>query len=482
MSKTVQTRIKLKYDTLSNWETNNPVLLYGEVALVSVPEADTHDSDTAPVMFKVGDGTNNFKALQWGSAKAADVYSWAKQANPVGSHLKFVDNKISLDFGETLNEVYLVGRMADDAIRYDPRIKAVGETLTVGDSASAKGTVVTDYIKGGSDGNSLAVPAGTSGKTDTLATQEWVTGKGYTTNTGTVTSVAVKVNGTVKGTVTGSGTIDLGNLATSNTTYTLGTSGDLVTLTPSSGNAQSIVVPYAKAATETKYADYLGDDSDNAFTYSTLTSALGGKADKTSIGDGSLWLQINGVTKTKFSANYSGEETTTFNVTAADLGLSAAMKFGGVSAQTLSEGGTQNAGATSGNYTASNQPSNGTVYLDKAGHLEYVWVSGTSSALGHWEMLGQDGSYALNTTTVTGTGALGGGGNLTANRTITHNTGSAPSQSLGFYKFSTDTYSHIKDVKSVTKDDISAVLPDKVVTTEDELIIDCGDSDTNIFK
>ena len=33
---------------------------------------------------------------------------------------------------------------------------------------------------------------------------------GYTKNTGTVTSVAVKINGSVKGTVTGSGTIDLG--------------------------------------------------------------------------------------------------------------------------------------------------------------------------------------------------------------------------------------------------------------------------------
>ena len=35
---------------------------------------------------------------------------------------------------------------------------------------------------------------------------------GYTTNTGTVTSVGVKMNGTTKGTVTGSGTIDLGTV------------------------------------------------------------------------------------------------------------------------------------------------------------------------------------------------------------------------------------------------------------------------------
>lgn len=38
---------------------------------------------------------------------------------------------------------------------------------------------------------------------------------GYTTNTGTVTSVAVKMNGSTKGTVTTSGTIDLGTVITS---------------------------------------------------------------------------------------------------------------------------------------------------------------------------------------------------------------------------------------------------------------------------
>lgn len=39
--------------------------------------------------------------------------------------------------------------------------------------------------------------------------------KGWTSNTGTVTSVAVKMNGSVKGTVTSSGTIDLGTVITS---------------------------------------------------------------------------------------------------------------------------------------------------------------------------------------------------------------------------------------------------------------------------
>jgi hypothetical protein len=46
------------------------------------------------------------------------------------------------------------------------------------------------------------------------ALKSWVEAKGYTTNTGTVTSVAVKMNGSTKGTITSSGTIDLGTVIT----------------------------------------------------------------------------------------------------------------------------------------------------------------------------------------------------------------------------------------------------------------------------
>ena len=48
-----------------------------------------------------------------------------------------------------------------------------------------------------------------------FATETWVNNKGYTTNKGTVTSVAVKMNGATKGTITSSGTIDLGTVLTS---------------------------------------------------------------------------------------------------------------------------------------------------------------------------------------------------------------------------------------------------------------------------
>ena len=82
--KILQTRIQLKYDTYTNWTTNNPILKAGEVAIATIASGNTQEvnSITAPqVLLKVGDGTNNYNALPFISAKAADVHSCAKAAN-----------------------------------------------------------------------------------------------------------------------------------------------------------------------------------------------------------------------------------------------------------------------------------------------------------------------------------------------------------------------------------------------------------------
>lgn len=83
----IKTRILLRYDSLANWTTTNPVLKAGEIALVTTgPAKDTSavtpDSGAQhPLLMKVGDGTHNFSELTWSSALAADVYAWAKQAS-----------------------------------------------------------------------------------------------------------------------------------------------------------------------------------------------------------------------------------------------------------------------------------------------------------------------------------------------------------------------------------------------------------------
>lgn len=77
---TLNTRISLKYDTYANWMANDPVLLQGELAVTVVP-ADAGAVEQEPaILFKVGDGTKKYSELEFTSAKAADIYDWAKQA------------------------------------------------------------------------------------------------------------------------------------------------------------------------------------------------------------------------------------------------------------------------------------------------------------------------------------------------------------------------------------------------------------------
>ena len=74
---TLNTRIKLKYDTYANWVSNNPKLLSGEVAIAYVETehdtAVTNFQNIPNVVLKVGDGEHYYNDLKFVSALAADV-------------------------------------------------------------------------------------------------------------------------------------------------------------------------------------------------------------------------------------------------------------------------------------------------------------------------------------------------------------------------------------------------------------------------
>ena len=80
-NKTFNTRLKLKYDTYTNWHTKNPVLLAGELAICVVPADSNQVTNEPTVLMKCGDGTSTFNELGWISGLSADVYGWAKSKN-----------------------------------------------------------------------------------------------------------------------------------------------------------------------------------------------------------------------------------------------------------------------------------------------------------------------------------------------------------------------------------------------------------------
>lgn len=74
----LKTRIQLKYDTYENWAASTLVLKSGEVAIATVTTVMDEVTKTPATVMKVGDGTHTFSQLPFLTAKAADVYEWAK--------------------------------------------------------------------------------------------------------------------------------------------------------------------------------------------------------------------------------------------------------------------------------------------------------------------------------------------------------------------------------------------------------------------
>ena len=85
--------------------------------------------------------------------------------------------------------------------------------MAASDKTKLNGIAAGAEVNVQSDWNATSGDAYIANK-PTIPTESTVSGWGFTKNTGTVTSVAVKMNGSTKGTVTGSGTIDLGTVIT----------------------------------------------------------------------------------------------------------------------------------------------------------------------------------------------------------------------------------------------------------------------------
>ena len=124
MAKTIITRIKNKIDYLENWKNSSNVLLDGEIAVVRVLTGENYlnpvTGKTEPVvelLMKVGDGEKSFANLPWLSAKASDVYNWAKASDVVleGEKIKFVgtNKEISLESLGYLTEDEVKSKITD---------------------------------------------------------------------------------------------------------------------------------------------------------------------------------------------------------------------------------------------------------------------------------------------------------------------------------------------------------------------------------
>jgi hypothetical protein len=178
---TLQTRIKLKYDTLTNWIANDPVLLKGELAIVD-PGITAADG-SATVLIKVGDGTSKFSACPYLWSNASDVYSWAKAST-----------KPSYSYNE---------------ISGTPTIPTVGNgTVTITQNGTSKGS----FTLNASGNTTIAL---TDTNTDTNTTYKLVQD--------TTDKHKIKLQASTNGGTSWTDVSDYITIPDNNTTYTLAT-------------------------------------------------------------------------------------------------------------------------------------------------------------------------------------------------------------------------------------------------------------------
>lgn len=208
--KVLNTRIQLKYDTYANWTDTNPVLKAGEMALATIQTNNAEVQSAPTVLIKVGDGTHNYNDLPWASAKAADVYAWAKAATKptyaateitglgdfiageiqdTNTTYRLVQgsatNKVKLQKHEltdgtdvwadvgtelTITDAALTGRVTQAETDIDALETLVGETPVATQISTAVGTAKSELIGASSDETSANTIYGAKNYADSLNT------------------------------------------------------------------------------------------------------------------------------------------------------------------------------------------------------------------------------------------------------------------------------------------------------------------------
>lgn len=229
--KTLQTRIQLKYDTYTNWATNNPVLKAGEIAVTTIATGNTQtvNSVTPPqVLFKVGDGTTAYNSLPWASGLAADVYSWAKTA----AKPTYTASEVgAVPTSRTVNGKALSSNITLTAS--DVKADAAGTAAgLIANLDKADTAVAGKYVSAVSETNGIITVTRADLPVDTNTTYQ-------ITLSGTTLTLQSKNIGDTKWT-----TVDTLTLPNDNTTYTFaeGTTNGAFTVTPSGGTAQTVKI------------------------------------------------------------------------------------------------------------------------------------------------------------------------------------------------------------------------------------------------
>lgn len=470
--KILNTRIINKHALLNEWSSSTLKLKEGEIALARIDlptdtsstSGENNNISTTPAyIIKVGaknaEGEEqNFENSAWAYAKAVDVYAWAKAATKP----TYAANEITglKEFVEGISD-----------IDTDLNTKYTFEIPTDGENAGKLVITPNTWTKGtkGTDEQKIVLDVVTPDELNTILTGyvKSVSGKEAiksTSGQNPEISLALDNSGNVKFTQSDTGlkgTVDLNNFATKDeipTNYkTKQTAVDdkitdkahvLDSLTQNENGEISYTVKTLTPADigAQPAGNYQpAGDYQPAGNYKTQQNPV---ANPTAAGNATAFID-------SISQDANGVITVTKkNITAADLGLSGAMHFLGVTTTEITDN------ATTTTITINEEDTTtaaGDVVL--YGTKEFVFDGNK------WHELGDGSSHALKTVTITGTDGLTGGGAIDQNRTISH---AVPTGATAGEKIGTPTEGQRTYIKSVTTDKFGHITGYTTGTEEDQ--------------
>ena len=297
--KLIKTRLKLKYDTFANWEKIKTtfVPLKGEVCLLEVPNNVDPIHNAPSILFKVGDGTTAFGDLKYGSALAADVYSWAKAANKPSYSWSEITGKPAIP---VVNDGPLTVKVGGKSVGTFTANQAGSTTIELGEAAGKD----LAYFTGAFDAKGDAQKA-------LDAAKAYADGKSHHNQT-------VKVGDTAFGP---DAAVDI--KAGNNVSVTTDSTGIIIAASTNTADVNSLIdakinaLDAPDAAVTNKYVTAVSEEN-GKITVSRAEVSYNQLADKPTIGNGALKIKVgangNVVGTGEFTANRATEGVITLPV------------------------------------------------------------------------------------------------------------------------------------------------------------------------
>ena len=149
-TQTLNTVLKLRYDTYENWKANSTVVLQaGEAGICTIPASAGTGLNEPATLMKIGNGTSTWAELPWVSGLAADVIPSLKGSNPTlpVESVTGLDDYLADHGAIDTDTQYQIVKEGDMGIKLQSRPKTGGAWNDVGTITLSASAEITTAIQ-----------------------------------------------------------------------------------------------------------------------------------------------------------------------------------------------------------------------------------------------------------------------------------------------------------------------------------------------